>query len=265
MSNPFKGYARAAYLNAGRGCSANCASCGGAREAQLLTSARHGVIVYPIDKLMRDTRDARAQGATTLRMSFDPPTARNSIRSWFARMREEGIRPGLVYDVWYLPSDRFLDDVASTFSSPSTLVFSPECGSERVRMRVRGLPFKNESLMRSLRGAESRGLRTHCFFTAGLPGESLLDIEETARLIERIRTETSSGVSVCPMVLDPASPVFQRPGDFGVKLLRTSIRDFYDGKGMAEGPGYETGDLSEQQIMDACNRLLAVAGLPPVE
>jgi len=129
---------------------------------------------------------------------------------------------------------------------------------------MRGLPFKNESLMRSLRAAESRGLRTHCFFTAGLPGESEQDIDETARLIERIKAETSSGVSVCPMALDPGSPMFQRPGDFGVKLIRESVQDFYDGKGLADGPGYETACMSEQQIMQACNRLLAVAGLPPI-
>ena len=253
-----EGYGHAAYLNAGRGCNADCVSCGGASESQRLTSHRNGVLLYPIPKLMRDVRDSISHGAKVLRCSFDPPPGRAHIRRWFDAIRTEGLRMGLIYDFWYLPTPAFLDDMVSTFER-SVVVLSPECGSEEVRLRVRGLPFRNDKLMQAIRACEDRGIQVHCFFTAGLPTETPSDIDETARLIKEIRQQSRATVSVCPMVLDPASPLFLHPERWGARLLRRSLRDFYEGAGLAEGPGYETEHFSEREIVETCDRLLALA------
>jgi radical SAM superfamily enzyme YgiQ (UPF0313 family) len=260
-----EGYARTAYLNAGRGCHADCVTCGGAAQAQRLTSLRNGILLYPLNKLTADVRDAAAQGAQSLRMSFDPPPARGHVMRWFEAIRAEGIGFRLLYDLWYLPGAQLLDTMQRCFEPGSVVVLSPECGSERVRMTMRGMPFSNERLLRAIRDSEAHGLSVHCFFTAGLPTESPADIDESARLIERIRRETQSAISVCPMVLDPASPLFQAPQDFGVRLVRRTLGDFYDGKGVAGGPGYETSYFDEAGILGACNRLLQVAGLPALD
>jgi radical SAM superfamily enzyme YgiQ (UPF0313 family) len=252
------GYGGAAYLNAGRGCTANCASCGGALESQRLTTHREGVLRYPIEKLMKDLEYAAKDGVRVLRCSFDPPQGRAHVRRWFEAIRAAKMRLRMIYDFWYLPTPAFLDDMAASFEAGSVAVLSPECGSEAVRMRVRGLPFRNDKLLASIHDCDARGIRVHCFFTAGLPTETAADVDETARLIERIRRETSAAVSVCPMVLDPASPLFLHPERFGARLVRKSLQDFYEGVGLPEGPGYETEAFSEQGILDACNRLLAL-------
>ncbi|MBI5534399.1 MAG: cobalamin B12-binding domain-containing protein [Deltaproteobacteria bacterium] len=259
-----QGYAGTAYVNAGRGCHADCVSCGGASEGQRVTSLRSGILLYPLDKLAIDVRDAVDQGAKSLRMSFDPPPAREHIRRWFERIRASGHRLKLLYDFWYLPGSRLLDEMQRTFAPGSVAILSPECGSEQVRYRIRGMPFSNERLMRAIREAEQRGLAVHCFFSAGLPTETRADVDETARLIERIRKETGAAISVCPMQIDPASPMFLHPERYGVRLVRRTLGDFYDFKGIAGGPGYETDHFDEAGVMEACNRLLAVAGLPPI-
>lgn len=256
------GYARAAYLNAGRGCTVSCVNCGGAASAQTVTCGRKGVLLYPIDKLMRDVGEAVGEGARVLRMSFDPPAARRHLASWFDAIGSTHASLRLVFDCWLLPSPELLDAMARTFVPGSTLVLSPECGSEAVRKRVRGLPFSNDDLLRSIREIEARGLRAHCFFSAGLPTETPADLDESVRLIHRIRRETQAGISVCPMVADPASPLWLDPGRWGVTLTRRTLRDFYDEKGEPGGPGYATEWFSEAEILAACDRLLREAGLP---
>jgi len=257
-----KGYPFAAYLNAGRGCTSDCACCGGSASAQLLTAARTGVLLYPIDKLRKDVRDAVDDGARTLRTCFDPPEARAHIVRWFETIRAESIELRAIYDFW-LPAPRaFLEDLARTFTAGSVAVFSPDCGSDAVRRRVRGYAYSNEQLLRSVAEAEDVGLSVHCFFGAGLPTETRADVDETARLIERIRRETRAAVSVTPMFIDPGSAIFRDPERFGVRLLRRGLRDFYAERGAAGGPGYETEHFTETEILGACSRLLAAAGLP---
>jgi len=256
-----EGYPLAAYLNAGRGCAAECVHCGGASSAQMLTSCRRGVLHYPVAKLLRDVREAVQEGARALRMSFDPPAARRHLRAWFDAIVADGHRLRAIYDVWHLASPSFVDLFSRTFEPGSMLIFSPECGNEQLRYRIRGLPFTNTQLLRSLADAEDRGLRTHCFFSAGLPSETPAQVEETARLIGQIRGTTRSGISVCPMVLDPASPLHVHPERYGVRLIRKTLRDYYEERGLPGGPGYETEHFDEQGILQACNRLLAAAGL----
>jgi len=256
------GYPFAAYLNAGRGCTADCAYCGGSRSAQLLTSARTGVLLYPIEKLVNDVRDAVAHGAKTLRTCFDPPEARAHVGRWLDAIRAEGITLRAIYDFW-LPAPRaFIDDVARTFTAGSVAVYSPDCGSEAVRRRLRGYAYSNDQLLRAIAESESAGLSVHCFFGAGLPTETLADVDETARLIERVQRETGAGISVTPMFLDPGNAIFRDPERYGVRLVRRALKDFYEERGTPGGPGYETEHFTESEILAACSRLLAAAGLP---
>ncbi len=255
------GYPQAAYLNAGRGCTAGCLHCGGSREAQQLTSAREGLLLYPLDKLVRDVREATGEGARVLRTCFDPPAARPHIERWLDAIRSDGARLRTVYDLWAPAPRRFLEVVSRSFEPGSMVVLSPDAGSEDVRRRVRGFSFSNEQLLRSIADAEDLGLGVHCFFSAGLAGETPADVDETARLIERIRAETRAGVSVTPMYLDPASAVFVDPDRFGLRLTRRTLRELYEEPGVPDGPGYETACFSEQEILDACARLRRVAGL----
>jgi radical SAM superfamily enzyme YgiQ (UPF0313 family) len=254
-------YARAAYLNAGRGCSVACANCGGGKHAQAAICGRDATLIYPFPKLIRDVEEALSHGVDVLRTSFDPPSARRAIRAWFDAIGTLGKPLRLVYDLWCLPSADLLDSMARTFLPASTLILSPECGSEAVRKRVRGFPFSNDHLLRAIRAIEDRGLRAHCFFSAGLPTETPEDVGETVALIHRIRTETGAGFSVCPMIADPGSPLFLDPVPLGASLTRRTLDDFYRDDD-PHRPGYRTQFFSEMQILEACDRLLHAAGLP---
>jgi len=253
------GYARAAYLNAGRGCTRACICCGGAASGQRITSSREGVVLYPLEKLVDDVREAYAEGARTLRTSFDPPGSRRRVVAWLDRLSAEGIDLRVLYDLWGLPTRGLLDALARASTTPSMVIYSPDCGSERVRRLVRPRSFSNAQLLRSIGDAEGRGLEVHVFFSAGLPGEGPGEVDETARLIERIRATSRASVSVTPMAIDPASPLWCDPERYGVRLVRRTLRDFYDWKGLPDGPGYETEAFDEAGIVAAVERLLAMS------
>jgi radical SAM superfamily enzyme YgiQ (UPF0313 family) len=251
------GYGHAAYLNGGRGCGHGCVCCGGAASAQWLTTGRQGILRYPLAKLARDLREAEDCGARVVRTSFDPPAARPHLARWFRQARAEGHRFRLIYDLWALPQRRYLETLASCFEHvpPSLVVYSPECGSETVRARIRPPGFSNDALVASVRQAESLGLATHVFFSAGLPGEGPDELEQTLRLADRLRRETGAAISAAPMAVDPASPLWSEPERFGVSLLRRSLQDFYHAMGISEGPGYETEQFDEAAIVQACQRI----------
>lgn len=251
-----EGYPFAAYVNAGRGCTADCACCGGAAGTQDLLSGRHGILAYPIEKLARDVADAVDAGARVLRSCFDPPEARRHVLDWFARLRADGLGPRAIWDLWAPAPRAFLEELARTFAAGSLAVYSPDAGSEAVRRRIRGYAYSNEQLLGSIREAEARGLDTHCFFAVGLPSETQADVEETARLVARIRRETRAAISVTPMFVDPGSPLSREPSRWSARLIRRSLRDYYEERGVRGGPGFETEHFSEQQAIDACKRVL---------
>jgi radical SAM superfamily enzyme YgiQ (UPF0313 family) len=256
-----EGYPYAAYLNAGRGCPRSCPCCGGAADGQWTTSKRTGVLLYPLEKVLRDTREAVSLGARVLRTSFEPPGDTQHLVRWFEALRAEGHRLRLVHDLWELPTRDFLAVIARCFDPGSTVVFSPECGSERVRGLIRPPGWSNDELVDAVREAEALGLETHCFFSAGLPGETPDDVALTARLIERLRASTRTGISVVPMFVDPASPLWHAPERYGVRLVRKTLADFHDRRGVPGGPGYETENFDERGILEQCDRLRAAAGL----
>jgi hypothetical protein len=84
-------------------------------------------------------------------------------------------------------------------------------------------------------------------------------IESTTRLAEQL-VESGAGVSVCPMVLDPGSPLFESPAEFGVTLRVRSLRDYFKLSPNDPGPYYRTEQLSELDIRAAAKRLAWLSG-----
>jgi hypothetical protein len=106
---------------------------------------------------------------------------------------------------------------------------------------------------------DDAGLQSHTFLSAGLPSETWQDVSETAGLIRRLRRETRTGITVCPMELDPGSPMFLDPERFGVSCRLRTLRDFL-ADGLDESrPMYSTDRMAEVEIVRAVEHLRHVA------
>ncbi|MBI5477770.1 MAG: cobalamin B12-binding domain-containing protein [Deltaproteobacteria bacterium] len=242
------------FYNPGRGCPVRCTCCGGGAGAQQTISGRCGFFFYPDDKVRRDLAEAWAAGARTWRVSFDPTASRTAYTAILSAEQAAGRCWHLVFDCWSLPTAELLQGLTRTCEPGSMLVISPECGDEDLRRRHRGYHFTNAALLEAVRGAGAAGFETHAFFTVGLPGETTGMIERTTSLAKDL-VDAGAGVSVCPMVLDPGSPLFESPHEFGVTLRVRNLRDYFNLSPNDPGPFYRTEHLSELDIRAAAKRL----------
>lgn len=252
-------YTRAFFYNPGRGCPGRCSFCGASFWTREMLDGRRGFYFYSLSKVLRDLSRAYAFGARTWRVSFDPSPRREYYRELFARVRKKRLGYRLVFDCFSLPSESFVEAVQKTFTPDSVLVISAECGSERIRRRNRSFAFSNDALLERVRRVRSRGLGAHVFFSAGLPFERACDIAETETLIRRLREVPGVGVTVCPMDLDPGSPMFEVPNEFGVRPALRRFRDYRRADFGTGVPHYRTRAFSSRAIAEAVERLREVA------
>ncbi len=252
-------YLRAFFYNPGRGCPGRCSYCGASFWTREMLDCRRGFLFYRLSKALRDLSKAYTFGARTWRVSFDPSPRREYYRELFARVRKKRLNYRLVFDCFSLPSESFVEAVQETFTPDSVLVISAECGSERIRRRNRSFAFSNDALLERVRRVRSRGLGAHVFFSAGLPFERACDIAETETLIRRLREVPGVGVTVCPMDLDPGSPMFEVPSKFGVRPALRRFRDYGQADFGAPIPHYRTRAFPSRAIAEAVERLREVA------
>lgn len=215
-------------LMVGRGCPVNCTWCGGGRDAQRIIAGRRGVIFRGVDRVMESIKEAVHYGYETMHVCFDPyPNRPDYYLELFARIRKERIPVDFFFESFGLPTTSFIDAFAETFGPRSLIAISPECGSEEVRRRNKGYFYTNQQLWECLEYTRKRGVNVDLFFAIGLPFEDEKGVEETARLIGRIRKEFPNvqGIRTFTIEMEPAAPWFLQPEHFGVK---TDIRTFAD-------------------------------------
>ncbi|MFQ6054078.1 MAG: hypothetical protein ACE5OO_07630 [Candidatus Bathyarchaeia archaeon] len=196
-------------------------------------------------------------------MDFDPDPDRRFYHELFEMIRREGVDISTEFALWS-PSDRaFIRDFARTFNPLySTLVLSPESGSEEVRRRNKGFYYDNGELFRWLDDAKRELVPVEIYFATGLSWETAESFEETVRLARAILDDYPVVTMSCnAIVMEPASPRYLHPEEFGVKPKIRGFIDYYNlFRGLAEGLpvesqlGYETIWQTEAEIIDNSRR-----------
>ncbi len=250
---------RHAWLPIGRGCSVDCSYCGGGSEAHRLLTGRRNPIYHPLEQVLETLRRFEELGIDSTYMDFDPNPDRAYYHQLFEMIRREGIDISVEFALWSLSNGKFIEDFSKTFNPLySTLVISPESGSEEVRRRNKGFHYTNHQLLRWLAMAEKKLIPVEVYFSTGLSWEKPEDFKETLRLAETIVEEYPIvSISCNPLVMEPACPRFLYPYRYGVRLrFRDFLDYYYHFKALAEGStpstqlGYETKWQSEAQIIE---------------
>jgi len=227
-------------LMIGRGCPVNCTWCGGGRDAQRLIAGRRGVIFRAVERVMDSIKEALRWGYETMHVCFDPyPRRPDYYLELFSRIREEKLKVEFFFECYGLPTQAFIDEFARTFGPRSLLALSPESGSEEVRRRNKGYSYTNQELWECLEYTREKGVKVDLFFAIGLPFEHEEDLEETARLIARIRRHFPNvqGVRTFTIEMEPGAPWHLQPERFGVETTLKTFADFY-GYHKGEGEGF---------------------------
>lgn len=242
-----------------RGCSGNCSACGGGRDFHRKYFGRRGVAVKSPAGQAEDISRLMSAGFGRIQFPLDPIGSDRYWLEMLAQLERRRLRPVMKVELCGLPSRKFLGAFAASAPGSRVTVFAGS-GSERVRRLNRGRFYTNAALMGTLRAAARLGVTMWVTFTTGLPFETRDDLRATAGLIRRMRREFGVNLAgVYVFSVEPGSPVFEAPGEYGVKLRRRSFSGFVRQRGRYD-MGYSTDHFTEREIVRNLKYLEKTAG-----
>jgi radical SAM superfamily enzyme YgiQ (UPF0313 family) len=259
-----------AWVPLGRGCTTNCSYCGGGAKAQYTLNKRHSPIFHPKEQILETLTVFEEKGIDSTYMDFDPYIDRKFFHELFELIRKEKVDISTEFALWSTSKKSFIEDFSRTFNPLySTLVLSPESGSEQVRKKNKGFYFDNQELFQWMSNAKNEMVPLEIYFASGLSWETQENFEETIELAMLILEDYPIVAMSCnALVMEPASPRFLQPDKFGVKLKFKKFTDFYNhfrrlatGMPVESKLGYETKWQTEDQIIGNSFRFIEKIGL----
>ncbi len=218
---------RTLYLCGGRGCSVDCATCGGGRSAHRAHSGRDRFCFRSPTRIADDVVRATALGCTSIHACFDPAPASAHWPAFMDELQRRDVRTTMIFECFGLPTADFLLQFSETFER-GILVLSPETAHAQIRDRVKGLSYGNEDLEDTLTRAVGLGLQVQLFLGYFVPFETLDELRRTRVWAREIVRRFGPAVQVLhyPYSTDPGSPIARRPDDFGILCDMDSAADY---------------------------------------
>jgi radical SAM superfamily enzyme YgiQ (UPF0313 family) len=236
---------RGHWLTIGRGCTFNCAYCGGGKKSHAELAGRDGYVHRSPERVAQDIQKLQERGIGQVALSLDPATF---LPAWwqtlFLRLRQQGVEVGLYNEFFQLPSPKFIEALAETADLRYTEVaISPLSGDEKVR-RLNGKFYPNERLLDMLRILKKYEIPIFIYFSLNLPGETPKTFKSTLKLAGQISQiyppELLRMLNPCH-TLDPVSPMLHKPQSFNLKINYRTFQDYYAYcKGTGWQPRYVT-------------------------
>ena len=258
-----------AWVPLGRGCTVNCSYCGGGVDAQHRLSGRRGPVFHPVKQVVEILARFEEEGIDSTYMDFDPCIDRAYYRELFHKIRGEGIDISAQFALWSPSTDDFIRDFAHTFNPLySTMVLSPESGSEVVRKKNKGFYYSDEELFRWLDDARNELVPVEIYFATGLSWETPETHEETIQLAKSIlEGYPVVSMSCNPIQMEPGGKRYIEPKKYGIKPKWTGFMDYYnlfrrraEGLQVESQIGYDTIWQTEDQIIENSLRFNNIVG-----
>jgi len=212
-----------------RGCSMNCAICGGAAEGHRRMSGRTHPAFRDPEDLAADVREARQVSRGPIFILGDIRQAGIDYARRFLRAVQGVPGPFMVEFFWPV-SRNFAEELAAAL--PNFIVeFSPDSHDPAVR-RALNKPYTNEEIEQTVRNCLDAGARRFdLFFMIGLPKQTPSSALETVAFCEHLLQAVDGDRRLIPFTaplapfLDPASPAFESPDRFGYRLRCHTLED----------------------------------------
>ncbi|MDI7269940.1 MAG: radical SAM protein, partial [Myxococcota bacterium] len=215
------------YLAVGRGCTRNCAYCGGSARAHRRLSHRTCVSFRPPDTVIADLRKVADMGCRCAYVCFDPPPAAHAYYlELFRRLAKERLPIGLEFEAYLPHGPAFWEAMARAFDPcRSLVVFSPDSESEGSRRRIKGYGYTNVGLEADLGFLRGLGFRRGLYFSV-CPGEDLAQARRTARWMESLRARFGAACWVHAIEIEPAAAWHEEPERWGLEETPHTFDDF---------------------------------------
>ena len=243
-----------------RGCTYDCAPCGGSRSAYRSVCNRSRPAFRSPEKLVGDIRTITSFSADPIFMVHDPRMAGiPRAERFFELLGAEPIANELILELFFPAGEDFFSLVERTTSAWS-LQITIESPDEQLR-RINGkFPCSNEAVEATIAAALAHGCRKlDLFFMVGIPhqtpAQALTTVDYCTYLVERFGADSRLQFYVAPLgpFLDPGSRAFEDPElgyhhrfntleEHRSALLEPSWQDILS---------YETDTMTRAQIVEA--------------
>ncbi|HJV16192.1 MAG TPA: TIGR04190 family B12-binding domain/radical SAM domain protein [Bacillales bacterium] len=260
---PYKGwlqYPNTALLTS-KGCSYNCLICGGSKDAYSLNCNRKKLVMRSPEKLLEDIEFIQ-------RFSRAPIFLLNDIRQggpdyvdeFLQGLEKMDIKNEIVFELFHDAGDEFFKRLQKAIPKYS-IELTLESGDEELRRLNGKLPCSNASIIDTLKSALKNGCaKIDLFFMVGIPYQNYESALRNIDFCEIIHKECEQDRRISYFVaplspfLDPASPAFENPEQYGYIKFCHNLEDFRQAmlqpswKNMLS---YETHSMTRAEIVKA--------------
>jgi B12-binding domain/radical SAM domain protein len=245
-----------------RGCTLNCATCGGSQYADQRILLREKPAFRSPQRMVEDFQRLDEQGINYVFMFQD---CRIGAKSYVERLlkslhKEKWSKiENVTLELFTPADDEFIRRLASDRPADAiAMSFSPESGSESVR-RAHGRNYDNQSILKTADKCAASSVPIDFNFMIGLGQESFESLEEMWVLWNRIMSRKTpqffTSVDFGPMVLlDPGSIAYEKPARFGYRMLYTTFNEIQERLSSpiwVDWINYETRYMKREQLVES--------------
>jgi B12-binding domain/radical SAM domain protein len=215
-----------------RGCSINCAECGGSHYANKKVVCRNRPAFRSPEKLAEDMAKIQSYLDTPIFIVGDlRQQSMDYADRFFKACKEHRIKNHVVIELFNGATPEYFKKVDETFEGGWSIEFSPDSHDEKVRMAL-GKGYTNEAIEKTLPAAFRNGCsRLDLFYMNGLPYQdresALYSVESAERLWGAVNRDDGLFIYNAPFApfVDPGSRIFEEPEKWGYRLRARTLED----------------------------------------
>ena len=215
-----------------RGCSVNCAECGGSHFANGRVVCRRRPAFRSPEKLAEDIDLIQSYLNTPVFIVGDLRQQSQDYADRFLKeCKERRIKNHVVIELFNGAGDEYFQKVDRSLEGGWSIEFSPDSHDEKVRLAL-GKGYTNDAIERTIPAAFRNGcFRLDLFYMNGLPyqdRESAMDsVRASRRLWGSVGRDDGLFIYNAPFApfVDPGSRVFEEPEKWGYTLRARTLED----------------------------------------
>ncbi|MBP6021078.1 MAG: TIGR04190 family B12-binding domain/radical SAM domain protein [Candidatus Methanomethylophilaceae archaeon] len=243
-----------------RGCSVNCAECGGSNYANKKVVCRKAPAYRSPEKLAEDLEMVNSYLDTPIFIVGDLRQHSEGYADRFLKAaRERDIDNHVVIELFNGAGKEYFDKIDRTFKGGWSIEFSPDSYDEEVRFAL-GKGYTNSAIEKTVEAAfGSNCFRLDMFFMNGLPFQSresaIGSAKAAGRLWDIAGNDSNLFIYNAPFApfVDPGSRAFEEPEKWGYKFFARTLEEhrvLLDNPSWKHVLSYETNLMSRDEIAE---------------
>ena len=242
-----------------RGCSFNCAECGGSHDANKRLLCRNRPAFRSPERLAEDIRHIQDYLDTPVFVIGDPRQGgKDYAERFFKTVHDLGVKNHIAFEIFQPAGDEFFK-LANHYIGDYSMEFSPDSHDEMVRLAM-GKGYDNHSIEKTITSAFNNGcVRFDLFYMTGLPQqtrESAMDSARAAKgLWDLVKRDDNLYIYNAPFApfVDPGSRAFEDPEKWGYRFFARTLeehRQLLDNPSWKHVLSYETKWMTRDDIAE---------------